>query len=112
MAEQDWFTKMQKTEFGYETKTIFWQDFAIADAFGIKAVKDTYKRAFTEWKNNLEYCTELIMVLNHKSWFYASEYHYNESLSALYSELFYKARDYVYRHYKGDDFAYLYGILD
>ena len=30
--------------------TTFWQDFSIADAFGVAAIKDTFKRAFAEWK--------------------------------------------------------------
>ena len=53
---------------GYETKTTFYDDFTIADRFGINAVKDTFKRAFEEWKTNVEYVTELVMVLNHKIW--------------------------------------------
>ena len=35
---------------GYETITSFWSDFTIADRFGVNAIKDTYKRAFNEWK--------------------------------------------------------------
>ena len=27
---------------GYEMKTTFWNDFTIADAFGINAIKDTF----------------------------------------------------------------------
>ena len=34
---------------GYETFTTFWQDFTIADRFGVSAIKDTFKRAFNEW---------------------------------------------------------------
>lgn len=37
---------------GYEMQTTFWQDFTIADAFGIDAIKDTFNRAFKEWKDN------------------------------------------------------------
>ena len=51
---------------GYETKTTFWDDFTIAEAYGESAVKDTYNRAFKEWKTNVEYITEFVMVLNHK----------------------------------------------
>lgn len=51
---------------GYKPMTTFWQDFSIADAFGIAAVVDTFKRAFKEWKDNYKYLTELVMVLNHK----------------------------------------------
>lgn len=33
---------------GYQPKTTFWQDFEIANAFGKKAVEDTFNRAFEE----------------------------------------------------------------
>lgn len=33
---------------GYEPKTTFFSDFTIADAFGAKAVQDTFNRAFAE----------------------------------------------------------------
>lgn len=55
-------------EYGYQPKTTFWMDFSIADKFGIAAIKDTYDRAFKEWKTNHVYLTELVMVLNHKIW--------------------------------------------
>ena len=42
--------KSQMAELGYEVFTTFWDDFTIADSFGISAIKDTYKRAFEEWK--------------------------------------------------------------
>ena len=55
-----------ESETGYKPMTTFWQDFSIADAFGVAAVEDTFKRAFNEWKGNYKYLTELVMVLNHK----------------------------------------------
>lgn len=33
-------------ENGYELLTSFWEDFSIADQFGLKAIQDTYNRAF------------------------------------------------------------------
>ncbi len=57
-------------ENGYELQTTFWEDFSIADRFGLSAIQDTFKRAFEEWKNNYKYLTELILVLNHKIWQY------------------------------------------
>lgn len=45
-----------KLENGYETKTTFWEDFSIADAFGADAIKDTFDRSFKNWKNNYEFC--------------------------------------------------------
>lgn len=52
--------------FGYETFTTFWEDFSIADVFGTNAIEDTYNRAFNEWRNNYQYLTELVMILNWK----------------------------------------------
>jgi hypothetical protein len=42
--------KSQMAELGYNVFTTFWDDFSIADRFGVKGIKDTYKRAFEEWK--------------------------------------------------------------
>ena len=53
---------------GYHPLTTFWQDFSIADSFGMDAVKDTYQRAFSEWRTDYTYLTELVMVLNWKIW--------------------------------------------
>ena len=57
-------------ENGYELQTTFWSDFSIADSFGLPAVRDTFRRAFEEWKGNYKYLTELVLVLNHKIWQY------------------------------------------
>ena len=53
-------------ENGYELQTTFWNDFSIADRFGLSAVQDTFNRAFEEWKEDYKYLTELVLVLNHK----------------------------------------------
>lgn len=53
---------------GREPKTTFWQDFSIADMYGAEAVRDTYNRAFAEWRSNTEYLCEFVVCLNHKIW--------------------------------------------
>lgn len=58
---------------GYKPITIFWEDFSIADHFGPSAIKDTFRRAFDEWKSDHKYLTELVMVLNWKIWQYYEE---------------------------------------
>ena len=90
--------------------TTFWQDFSIAEKFGIIAVKDTYKRAFTEWKNSYKYLTELVMVLNHKAWL-----HYgngNTGLSELYSDLYHDANDWAYANLTGDELDFYFHVTD
>lgn len=93
-----------------EFTTTFWQDFRIADAFGISAVKDTYKRAFNEWKDDYRYLTDLVMVLNHLCWFWYERG--NEELSKLYSDLFYETQDYAYENLKGEELDYFFRITD
>ena len=88
---------------GYEPKTTFWQDFSIADRFGIDAVKDTYKRAFEEWKTNIEYLTELAMVLNWKIW---EQHQLNVELAKVYDDLWREIDQYCMDNLKVDDLQY------
>lgn len=94
---------------GYEMQTTFWQDFSIADRFGIDAVKDTYNRAFKEWKNDYKYLTELVLVLNWKIW---QHYHYNDTLTNIYNELWSAAEQYAYENLHGDEARYFFEIID
>ena len=71
-------------EVGYNLLTTFWEDFSIADKYGIVGVKDTYRRAFNEWKDDYKFFTELTLVLNHKIW---QHYESNRELAALYDRL-------------------------
>lgn len=94
---------------GYETKTTFWEDFSIADVFGANAVKDTYNRAFKAWKDNYEYLTELVMVLNWKIW---QHYEKNEPLARVYNELWEQADLYAVENLKGKELDYFYRTTD
>ena len=93
-----------------EWKTTFWMDFSIADKFGTKAIKDTYNRAFNEWKNNVEYVTELVIVLNHKIWQYYENG--NKQYAALYDELWRECDSWCVDNLKGDDLDYFYATTD
>lgn len=94
---------------GYETKTTFWQDFTIADMFGASAIKDTYKRAFREWKNDAEYLTELEMVLNWKIWQW---YEKDEGVAQIYNDLWEKADKWALDNLKGEDLSYFIRTTD
>ena len=48
--------------------TLFWADFSVAEAFGLSAVKDTYRRIGNIKELPPEVLVELIVVLNHKLW--------------------------------------------
>lgn len=96
-------------ESGYELQTTFWKDFSIADLFGIEAIKDTYIRAFTEWKNNYKYLTELILVLNHKIWQY---YKTRTDIAELYNTLWEKTAQYAMENLKGNELNYYFRVTD
>ena len=105
--------KQEMNYLGYETKTTFYGDFTIAELVsGVEGVKDTFKRAFEEWKTNIEYFTELVMVLNHKAW----EHHEknNRELSVLYVELYEKADEYLFcsPNFSSEDLSYAMSVLD
>lgn len=94
---------------GYETMTTFWGDFSIADKFGTAAIKDTYKRAFNEWKSNYKYLTELVMVLNWKIWQFHEK---NDQYAEVYNRLWEEADAYACNNLKGDEAAYFFWTTD
>lgn len=94
---------------GYKPKTTFYEDFSIADHFGKTAVKDTFNRAFKHWKQDYEYLTELVMVLNWKIW---EHYETNEALAKLYNELWEAADLYATENLKGEELSYFYHTTD
>ena len=94
---------------GYKPKTTFWREFSISDHFGTAAVKDTFNRAFAEWKGDYIYLTELVMVLNHKIW---QHYETNEPLARVYNDLWAKADEYAMDNLKGDEMRYFLNVTD
>ena len=90
--------------------TTFWSDFSIADAFGVDAIKDTYKRAFEEWKNDYRYLTDLVMVLNHKIWEHYEKK--NEAYATLYNKLWEETDGYAVENLQGEELRYFYEVTD
>ena len=94
---------------GYKPQTTFFEDFSIADKFGMDAIKDTYKRAFEHWKTNHIYLTELVLVLNWKIW----EHHItNDRYAVLYDELWEKTRLYAVENLTGEELEYYFETID
>lgn len=96
-------------ENGYELQTTFWDDFSIADRFGLSAIQDTFNRAFREWKEDHEYLTELVLVLNHKIW------QYHEKLpkyATLYNTLYEQANQYAKENLKDEELRYFFDVTD
>lgn len=94
---------------GYRPMTTFWEDFSIADRFGYKAVQDTYKRAFANWRTDYKYLTELVLVLNHKAWQHQDS---NPVLSDLYVTLYEVCDNYAIDNLKGHELKYFFEVTD
>ena len=90
--------------------TTFKMDFDVADRFGINAIKDTYNRAFKEWKDDYKYLTALVLVLNHKIWEHYEKH--NDEYARLYDELWRGADAYAVEHLKDNELQYYLNILD
>ena len=88
---------------GYKPITTFYEDFSIADMFGLDAIKDTYNRAFEEWKSDYKYVTELIMALNWKIW---EHYEKNDAYAELYNKLWLQADEWANENLDGDAYHY------
>lgn len=93
-------------EFDYKG---FMTDFRIADRFGVKAIYDTYNRAFSEWKDNVEYFTALVLTLNHQIW---NWYKRDENIAKVYNSLWEQADGYGCQHFTGKEAEYYYKTLD
>jgi len=94
---------------GYKMKTTFWTDFTIADKFGASAVQDTFDRAFPEWRKNVVYLTELVLVLN---WKLNVHYGENDELATLYDKLWKEADEFACSNLKGKERLYFYDVTD
>lgn len=90
--------------YGYRSKTTFWGDFTVAEIVsGVDGVKDTFRRAYEEWKDDKVCATELSLVLNHKVWQWAET---DKALAKLYQEYWRKLDDYIVDNWKGDELTY------
>lgn len=94
---------------GYKPLTTFYEDFSIADAYGAGAIRDTYERAFNEWKSDYKFLTELVMALN---WKIFEHYEKNKPYAKIYDELWRKAEEYAANNLDGEELRYFYRTTD
>lgn len=93
--------------------TTFYNDFKIAEPFGLGAVKDTFNRAFKEWSRNAKYLVELTAVVNHLCW-----EHYrkgNEELSEYYGNCYHKGYDAMFDSsspFTKEEMAFMFKVID
>lgn len=96
-----------KRELNYDTITTYFDDFSIAERFGLSAIKDTYRRALLN--RDYKMMTELTMVLNHKIWF---TYEKQPELGKVYDALWRDCESKCQEWFNKDELAYFYRVLD
>ena len=95
---------------GMTRRTTFFADLSVAEwCEGAKGVKDTYKRVFKEWKNDVVYMAEFVIALDQKIWMH---YEHNKELAQVYSGLWMECEDFCREHFKGVELSYYYKYLD
>jgi hypothetical protein len=84
-------------------------DFAIADWYGEKDVRETYNRVKKSWLESVEAWTEVVISLNILSWcndqLIKQGIEDRERWIKLYSELYYQAKEDFYNKYSNDEKA-------
>lgn len=110
---------------GYKPITNYWQFSFLADMeymTNANAIKEFYAQALNHAKADYMKLTELVLVLNHKIWFYHAlteestvrndmKVHFFE-LSHIYDKLWRRADKYAYDNLKGEELTYFYQTTD
>ena len=95
-------------------KDTFWFEFDMAELYGEENIRELAAAAFDKWKVEPVVLTDLVMVINHKSWDHYSRG--NDELSSLYADLYYKyyedAIDYLEAQKDEEGLRYFIKTLD
>ena len=95
---------------GYKPITTFYEDFSIADRFGLNAVKDTYRRGLkTAESMGYKWLTEFVMVLN---WKIFEHFGKREQFADLYNDLWEQTSQYAVENLTGEELLYYYSTTD
>ena len=93
----------------YKFESSFWEEFSIAEGHGKDAVKEHHDLVFSQWKDNIKYLSELVLVLNLKLFIW---FKVDDELGRLYEELWMKTDQYALDTLSGDDLHYYLHTLD
>ena len=119
--EKMWENFLEDLGGNYKRKTTFYADLSIAELYGVKGIKDTYNSVIRNWLSNVEYFSEFVLCLNHKSWEWYDKFQNGEDdkacanageISRCYAELYEKAKDKAYETFDEKGQKYLWQILD
>lgn len=124
MTDKERFPAGQLAEGLEREGTLFWADFTVAEAYGVDAVRSTFKNCLYQSRPYKE-ITELVIVLNHKTWqFYEkmtkeekggrdlakiARYH---KLYKVYEAYYYEVNSYAHETLTGDEARFFFAVTD
>lgn len=95
-------------------RDIFWGEFDTAELCGPNTIKGLAEAEFDRYKDDIEALTDLVMVINHKSWNHHDMG--NDDMCSLYADLYYKyyeqAIEYLEKECRDKDLTYFIRTLD
>ena len=94
---------------GYKPMTTYYDDFSIAEQFGINAIKDTFNKNFEQAKTNYKWLTEFVMACNWKIW---EHYEHNDAFAKLYNSMWEQADQYAMDNLKDEELSYFFDTTD
>ena len=98
----------------YKPITSMWVCFSIIEDAMLtddpKDLRNLYDKCFEKCRDDYKVFTELVMVVNWKSWYWNDLG--KSKLSQFYADLYYEAYDYGLEHFKGDELTYFWRTLD
>lgn len=95
-------------KFDFQFETSFWEEFSIAESYGPQGIREHYNLVFPQWKGNVRFLAELVLVLN---WKIYQWYRVDDRIGLVYDELWKKADGYALKNLKGDDLDSYLSIL-
>ena len=97
-------------QFSYKFQTTFWDEFSIAEQqYGPKGIIKHYNLVFDQWKGDVKFLSELVLVLN---WKIYQWYQVDDTLGLTYDALWRKSDAYAMTTLKDDDLHYYLSVLD
>ena len=87
----------------YKFESSFWEEFSIAEDYGPEGIHHHYDIVFEQYKDNLKYLTELVLVLNIKIFIW---YGVDDDLGQMYDQLWKETDGYALETLKGDVLHY------
>lgn len=93
----------------YKFESTFWEEFSIAENYGVDAVRKHYDLVFSQWKDNLKFLTELVLILNIKIFLW---YGVDDTIGLTYDQLWKETDGYALETLKGNDLHYYLSTLD